>query len=148
MTKKIPGPAVPIGYQIKLERCDDATVISCPDIPEMNSVAYDDAEITRESLDAIETALIGYMQDRRPIPAARPHRGPMVYLPTLTKAKLALYNAVLEHGLSKAELARRLALPRPSVDRLLDLRHASKMEQMDAALELLGCRLDVQVLAA
>jgi hypothetical protein len=31
------------------------------------------------------------------------------------------------------------------VDRLLDVRHGSRMEQLDTALELLGRRLEVQV---
>jgi antitoxin HicB len=87
------------------------------------------------------------MQDRRPIPTAKAttRRRLMIYLPTLTKAKLALYGAVLDQDVSKAELARRLGLPRPSVDRLLDLRHGSRMEQLDTALELLGHRLELQV---
>ena len=141
---------VPSGYAVTSKRTGSAMMLSCPDIPEMQAVAYEAQQVASEALDAIETALIGYMQDRRVIPVPRRNaRGKlMVYLPTLTMAKLALYNAVLAQGLSKAELARRLDTPRPSVDRLLDLRHASKMEQLDAALECLGQRIELQVLAA
>lgn len=139
--------AVPSGYAVTLARHGDAVLVSCPDIPEMHAVVYAHQRTEEEALDAIETALYGYMQDRRPIPAARTtaRRRLMIYLPTLTKAKLALYGAVLGQDLSKAELARRLGLPRPSVDRLLDVRHGSRMEQLDAALQLLGRRLEVQV---
>ena len=142
--------AVPPGYAVKLERHGDAVLVSCPDIPEVHAVAYETDQTEREALDAIETALYGYMQDRRPIPVAKtsPRGRLMIYLPTLTKAKLALYGAVLAQDLSKAGLARRLGVPRPSVDRLLDVRHASKMEHLDVALELLGRRIDLQVMVA
>ena len=140
---------VPSGYAVTSKRTGSAMVLSCPDIPEMHAVAYEE-QVAIEALDAIETALMGYMQDRRAIPTpSYAVRGKlMVYLPTLTMAKLALYNAMLAQGLSKAELARRLGTPRPSVDRLPDLRHASKMEQLGAALECLGQRIELQVLAA
>lgn len=141
------GGAVPSGYAVTLEQSGDTVLVSCPDIPEMHAVVYAHQQTEKEALDAIETALYGYMQDRRPIPAAKATaRGRrMIYLSTLTKAKLALYGAVLDQGLSKAALARRLGLPRPSVDRLLDVRHDSRMGQLDAALELLGHRLELQV---
>ena len=151
MSKKFAVDAVvPSGYAVTVERTDGAWLLSCPDISEMHAVAYEEPRVGVEALDAIETALVGYMQDRRVIPVARrTARGKLtIYLPTLTMAKLALYNAVLAQGLSKAELARRLGTPRPSVDRLLDLRHASRMEQLDAALECLGQRIELQVLAA
>lgn len=151
MSKKLAvGAIVLSGYAVTVERIDSALLLSCPDIPEMHAVAYEEQRVVREALDAIETALLGYMQDRRVIPVPRrAARGKvMVYLPTLGMAKLALYNAVLAQRLGKAELARRLGVPRPSVDRLLDLRHASKMEQLHTALECLGQRLELQVLAA
>lgn len=151
MSRKLAVDAiVPSAYAVTVERTVGALLLSCPDIPEMHAVAYEEQRVVPEALDAIETALVGYMQDRRVIPVPRrTARGKvMVYLPTLTMAKLALYNAVLGQRLSKAELARRLGTPRPSVDRLLDLRHSSRMDQVDAALECLGQRIELQVLAA
>jgi antitoxin HicB len=45
----------------------------------------------------------------------------------------------------KAELARRLNRHLPQVDRLLDLRHASRLDQLEAAFRALGKRLSVQI---
>ena len=45
----------------------------------------------------------------------------------------------------KAELARRLGARPATVDRLLDIAHASRLEQLDAALAALGKRLDVKI---
>jgi antitoxin HicB len=48
----------------------------------------------------------------------------------------------------KADLARLLGVHMPQVDRLLDLRHRSKLEQADAALNAVGYRIEPAVQAA
>jgi hypothetical protein len=48
----------------------------------------------------------------------------------------------------RAELAQRLRWHLPQVNRVLDLRHASQMEQVEAALAALGCRRIVDVARA
>ena len=47
--------------------------------------------------------------------------------------------------MTKAELGRRLGLHRQQVDRLLDLCHSSKIEQIEAALRVLGKTLSVEI---
>ncbi|HEY8874085.1 MAG TPA: hypothetical protein VIM52_13725 [Stellaceae bacterium] len=47
--------------------------------------------------------------------------------------------------MTKAELGRRLGWHAPQVDRLFDLRHRSKIEQIDQALRILGKQLVVSV---
>jgi len=73
---------------------------------------------------------------------------PLVCLPALTAAKAALWNTMYEQGIGKAEMARRLGVNRPQVDRLVDLLHRSKLEQVEHALAILGQRLEVSVRAA
>jgi len=63
-------------------------------------------------------------------------------------AKTALYDAMREQGVGRAELARRLRWHLPQVSRVLDLRHASRMEQVEAALAAIGLRLIVDVARA
>ena len=60
-------------------------------------------------------------------------------------AKLGLYQAMTEQGIKKAELARRLGWHMPQVDRLFDLRHASRLDQIEAAARVLGRTLEVRV---
>ena len=43
----------------------------------------------------------------------------------------------------KADLARLLGVHMPQVDRLLDLRHRSKLEQVEAALNAVGYRIEL-----
>ena len=66
-------------------------------------------------------------------------------MPTLSEAKLNLYQAMRAEGVGKAELARRLNCHLPQVDRLLDLSHASRLEQLEAAFRALGKRLSIVI---
>jgi hypothetical protein len=47
-----------------------------------------------------------------------------------------------EQGIKKAELARRLGWHIPQVDRLFDLRHASRLDQIETAPRTTECGVD------
>ena len=134
-------------YHVKLSTdTNDTILVEVPDVPGAVTFGADREEALLRAPDAIETILIGYVADRRDIPM--PHagsKGPFVTLPALTEAKLALYSAMRTARVSKAELSRRLNWHLPQVDRLLDLRHASRLDQLEAAFRALGKRLSVQV---
>jgi antitoxin HicB len=90
-----------------------------------------------------------YIDLRREIPLPRAtSKGTFVTLPALTEAKLALYTAMRAARIGKVELARRLNCHLPQVDRLLDFRHASRLDQMEAALHTLGKQLSIQICEA
>lgn len=107
-------------------------------------------ECLRNALDALETAFIAFMSDRSPIPQpSRIKRGmESVTLPALTEAKISLYREMLAADIRKAELARRLGWHKPQVDRLLDLRHDSRLDQLERAFAALGKRMTIAVEAA
>ena len=69
----------------------------------------------------------------------------LVSLPVQTEIKAKLYEAMRAKGVRKAALARKLGWHPPQVDRLFDLRHNSKIGQLEAAFEALGAQLDVEV---
>jgi len=137
-------------YPVKLERDTNGTIlVSFPDAPEARTFGDDRDEALARAVDALETALMGYMDDRQPIPKPSSFkRGPSATLPALTEAKLALYSAMRAGRISKTELARRLNCHLPQVDRLLDLRHHSRLDQLEAAFRVLGRQLSVQILDA
>jgi antitoxin HicB len=60
-------------------------------------------------------------------------------------AKLGVYRAMTEQGIKKSELARRLGWHLPQVDRLFDLKHASRFDQIEAAARALGRHIEVSV---
>ena len=51
----------------------------------------------------------------------------------------------LESGLKKAELARRIGIPKTHIDHPFALRHHSRLDQIEAAFAALGKRLHIEV---
>jgi antitoxin HicB len=136
-------------YPVELHTEAGSVWVSSPDIPELHSAGDDEDEALLEAVDGLETALSLYVDQRRPIPLPSAAPGlPRVRLPALTVAKIALWNAMCEKNVGKAELARQLGVNRPQVDRLVDLLHHSKIALVEQALYLLGRRLSVTVEAA
>ena len=139
-----------IRYPVKLERDTNNTILlSFPDVPEAHTFGRDREQALARAADALDTALMGYMEHRLTIPKASSFkRGPYIALPALTEAKLALYSAMRTGRITKTELARRLNCHLPQVDRLLDLRHGSRLDQLEAAFRVLGKQLSVKILDA
>ena len=83
------------------------------------------------------------------VPAPTPTEGDCAHVATLTIAKVSLYrgSAARVSRVSRSELARRLNWHYSAVDRVLDLNHGSRLDQIDAALAADGLRLDVGVAA-
>ncbi|HZU91735.1 MAG TPA: type II toxin-antitoxin system HicB family antitoxin [Stellaceae bacterium] len=134
-------------YPVLFTPDDNGTIlVTCPDLPEVTTFGEDEDDALRRAVDAVEEALAARIADRKDIPAPSPARGrPLVPLPALTAAKVELYRTARAQGVTKAELGRRLAWHAPQIDRLFDLRHSSKIEQIDRALRTMGKRLDVTV---
>jgi antitoxin HicB len=138
-------------YAIRFEQ-DTAPglAVYCRDLPLLNSYGDDEQHAVSEAVDAIETTLSIYVDDRRSIPEATPAQAGerVIYLPAVTVAKIVLWNTMMERDMRKADLRRLLGVHQVQGDRLVDFLHTSKMEQIEAALAALGKRLAVSVEAA
>lgn len=137
-----------LAYAIETTPDDNGTLlVTCPDLPEVTTWAEDESDAQLRARDAIEEALAARMADREAIPAPAPALGRAVAaLPALAELKIALYSAMRETGTRKVDLARLLSAHGPQVDRLLDLRHASRLDQLETALAALNKRVVIRVL--
>jgi len=138
-------------YALEVHEEPSSVWLSCAEIPEMHAAGDTLKEALDGAIDAMETALSIYVDDRRLIPtgdAGEQESDAVLRLPALTAAKVGLWNTLLESGVSKAELARRLGVQRPQVDRLVDFLHHSKIENVERALQQLGRRILLSVEAA
>ena len=117
------------------------------DLPAAVTSGADEDEALLHAVDALETALSFYVDARQPLPApSKARRGQRTVRPSaLAGAKLGVYQAMTQQGIKKAELARRLGWHMPQIDRLFDLRHASRLDQIEAAAGALGKQLEVRV---
>lgn len=139
-----------LAYPVRLDRQDDGYVlVSFPDVPEALTEGATEREALAEAEDCLVAALGGYIQDRRDIPRSSSARGqPLVVLPVLVAAKIALYRAMRAGGVGNTALAERLGTVEGTVRRLLDLDHRSHIGQVEAALRVLGQRLVITTQAA
>ena len=142
--------SVRLAYPVRLEAEEGGAVLaSFPDVPEALTEGATEREALARAEDCLVAALGGYIEARRDVPRPAPGRGrPLVALPALAAAKIALYCAMRERGVGNAALARRLGTVEGTVRRLLDLDHRSHIGQVEAALHALGQRLVVATQAA
>ena len=115
-------------------------------IPEGKS--YKEAVVLAE--DCLLVALCAYVDCDEDIPKpSKLKKGQeLVAVPPLSAAKLALYSAMRRRGIGKAELARRLGISESAVKQMLMPDRYSHMKQVARALDIVGCRLVVEELAA
>ncbi len=138
-----------LAYPVKLKKDTNGTWLAeMPDIPEVTSVGDDVEDALINVLDALECAIQMYFDNRKAVPMpSAPKRGQKtVCLPALETSKVLLWNEMLGQKIRKAELARRLHVHTPQIDRLFSVRHASKMEFVEKAVNALGKRISVSLL--
>jgi antitoxin HicB len=122
-----------------------------PDLPFGATQGENLAEAEDMAQDLLKCILGELIRRGEPIPASRKHTGTHfreIHLGALEAAKVALHLAFQQSGLSKAELGRRAGIAKPNIDRLFDLDHASRLDQLESAFGALGKRLEIAVTEA
>ena len=122
-------------------------VVSFPEVPGANTCGDDRAEALAMAEDALAVALAGHVHERWDIPvpeSSRARSRSLVAVPPLVAAKLVLYSAMREQGLTKTALAERLGLSESVVRRLLNPDHRAHISQIERALRVVGRRLAVE----
>ena len=120
--------------------------VSFPDVPGANTCGDDRAEALEMAEDALSGALAGHVHEQRDVPAPSPVAPGQVLVAVspLVAAKLALYTAMREQGMTRAALADRLRLSESVVRRLVDPDRRSPVSQIERALRVVGRRLAVE----
>lgn len=135
-------------YPVILEPDTNETIlVSFPDFPEAHTFGDGEAEALARAADLLQDVLADYIESRReiPVPSKAREQDQFVRMPVLTEAKVRLYREMRSAGVRKAELARRLGCHMRQVDRLLDIHHASRLDQIEAAFAALNKRVVIDV---
>ncbi len=136
-------------FRAKFIEDDNGTIlVTFPDFPEAATFGDTEDEAARHAVDAIETAIEGRIADREdiPVPRSRAKGWRMVTLPTLVALKVELYREMRTQKVTKAKLARALDRHPPEIDRLLNIRHNSRLDLIDAAFAKMGRRIQTNIL--
>ena len=137
-----------LSYPIKMKKdTNGSLLVTFPDIPEATTSAHTDASVSRIARDALESALEFYFEDGRPVPMpSAPKRGQQtVTLPASMSAKVLLLNEMLAQKVRPADLARLLGTTPQVVNRLTNLKHATKIDGLVDAFRALGRKLELRV---
>ena len=121
-------------------------VVSFPDVPGALTGANDRAEALELAADALSVMLAGYVKDRKAIPVPSPvlDGQEIVAVDPVMAAKLELYSAMREQGVTKNALAERLGLSDTTVGRLTDLGRRSHIGSVARALQAVGRGLVIE----
>ena len=123
-------------------------VVTFPDFAEAvtQGESLDEAQVMAR--DALAMALAYRIEHNEPIPSASMPHGSgyrWIGLSAIHDAKLSLYLHWRLANIRKVDLARRLGIPPPNVDRLFRFDRATRVDQLEAAFSALGNRLVVTV---
>jgi len=134
-------------YPVDLTPDEDGWwLVGFPDVPAAHTGGPTREAALEEAADCLEEALAGRIARREAIPAASPARGRPTTTPgALIAAKVALYEAVREAGLTTTALAARLGVQETEARRMLDPRHATKIGRLEWALARMGRRVVLTV---
>jgi antitoxin HicB len=122
---------------------DERWLVGFPDFPTAHTDGANRTAAMEEAIDCLGSAIAFSMADKAEVPKpSRLKRGQtLVPVPLWIVAKLALYWAIRDLGLTQSELARRLQVRETIVRRMLDPNHNTRPEKIQAALEALGKRV-------
>jgi antitoxin HicB len=123
-------------------------IVTFPDFDWGVTQGDTEPEALEMAVDALRTMIREHIRTGEEIPRPSKPRGRnyrTIRLHALETAKAELYSAFRASGLRKLDLARRLGIPKTTVDRLFDLDHHTRLPQMEAAFAALGKRLSVEV---
>jgi antitoxin HicB len=135
-------------YPAELDPEPDGSAVNLcfPDVPGARTWGDDQAEALALAEDCLVTALYGCVRYGEPIPRPSPAKGrPMIAVPPLVAAKLALYTAMREQGVDAPELARRIGISDKVVQSMLHLKRRTHIAHLERALAHLGVQLEVSV---
>lgn len=133
-------------YPVNLEPDSGGFFVSFPDIPEALTQGDGREDALSMALDALVTAFEFYFEDNRKVPLPSEVTGEFVDVPLSVASKVLMLNAFIDSGLTQTELANRMGVKKQEITRLFDLKHATKIDAIQKAMQALGKRLDLQVI--
>jgi antitoxin HicB len=136
-------------YPATFERDEDGRyVVRFPDLPEALTDGASEEEALAEAADCLSEALASRIVDGEEIPSpSSPRGGEYLISPDPTIAlKAALHTALAGHAMTIADLAHLLRIKDwHQAARLIDPKRPSKLRRLAAALDALGCTIEIVI---
>jgi len=140
-----------IAYPAKFAADEDGRIlVTFRDLREAATDGADIDEARKEASDLLDSVLMFRMKYREDIPApSKGRKGEELVAPdTAVAMKIALYIAMREHGITLAELSRRLNVDNREAQRILNPSHPTKTARMSEAIQATGSRAIIELQSA
>ena len=137
-TASYPASFIPEGHHAGFH-------VRFPDLPEALTGGDDIDDTLAQAADCLAEAIAGRIARGNDIPPpSKPKRGQhLIDVPLYLAPKLALYLGMRERRIPNTDLAKRLGVSETVVRRMLNPKHNTKPEKIQAALVALGKRIIV-----
>ena len=124
----------------------EAYVVTFRDVEPAITCGWSWAEAVDMASDCLRVALGFYVTDDvdLPVPSSPVDGEVMISVALLVAAKLAVYTAMREQGMSRASLAEQLEMDNETIRRLLDPRYRTHLSIVERALAVVGRSLVVE----
>ena len=124
----------------------EAYVVTFPDVPEAITGGWSWEEALYMAEDCLDVALGFYVDANKDIPIPSPLKEGQVLIPVpvLVAAKLVIYTAMRERGITDADLAARLGMREDAICKLLDTMYRSHLSHLEKALRVVGRSLVIE----
>ena len=134
-------------YYANFDYAPDGITVTFRDIPEAITCGNDDADAMFMAEDALLVSLEFYFEDERtiPLPSKAKKGEKAVYLPDSIFSKVLLHNAMIEKKISNAALARAMNTTPAEVQRIVNVRHKTKIDTIGKALNAIGFQLQMSI---
>ncbi len=120
-------------------------VVTFRDIPEAITQGDTEEEATSMAEDVLLSSMEVYFDEKRAIPAPSalsPDDHP-IGIPASVAAKVLLLNEMLAQNVTASELARRMGTRPQDINRIIDLKHATKIDTLANAIAAMGKSLEI-----
>jgi antitoxin HicB len=137
-----------IKYRVKLTPDDNGTfLVTAPDFPEVITFGETREDALHHAVGAFREMIASKIHDKKAIPQPSKVRASddFIALPLQTEMKVRMYESMLESGIKKSQLARKMKLHRQEIERLLDFEHATSLNKIESAFAAMGKRLHIEV---
>lgn len=135
-------------YPVKLtDNRQGGFMLEFRDLPEVNTEIWDVSELQSVGTDALVTALdICFELNRRFPEPSEPREGELtVDLPFSVAVKMLLLNTMVAGSIRPCDLARRMKVTPQEVNRIVNLRHTTKIDTLEKAFKALGKELKLSL---
>lgn len=129
---------------------DGGYSVTFRDIPEAVSQGDTLAEAKAAAADALVTAMDFYFEDNRQVPKASKVQKDeeFVELPVSVATKVQLLNTMIENRYRPIDLAKAMGMKPQEINRIINVKHATKIDTIAAAFRAMGKSLELRVVPA